>query len=378
MKSSRNTEEFIVDKLIDFFYSLSGNRSMPNLFPNVFDYEKLREYKNKSKQLTYLFKIFREKDAVDDLLNILVGNLTWNDQLEENLNKLIKPLNLICLNGEILKISKTIRELKYGEFNEIYKEVQKNPDNKKQILKKSNISEEEFNSAEKALIEQSIKLGKYLRSVSSVLDIGRFMETVLKPLESVNLLENILRSTEIPPLISRTPIVYPLVEEKERKVIIYQLCPITRGNCALADADNKELESKKPYAFLIFPSEYKYLEKIAKELLNDYNITLITAIAEPFIGGKYCKICSLIKFCNFCIAELGSLNLNVFMEIGLAYGLDKFTILTLNENHTKQEKIPFDLDSFMNIPYKDNDELAKGLRKHIEKVMLYIGLDSKV
>ena len=62
------------------------------------------------------------------------------------------------------------------------------------------------------------------------------------------------------------------------------------------------------------------------------------------------------------------------MEIGLAFGFDKFTILTLNENYTSQKEIPFDLNSFMNIPYKTNDELKINLKNHVEKIIHYITL----
>ena len=108
----------------------------------------------------------------------------------------------------------------------------------------------------------------------------------------------------------------------------------------------------------------------------DFRITYSTTIcinnAEPFFGRKYCKICSFIKFSNFCIAEIGELNSNVLMEVGLAFGLNKFTILTLNENYTEQSDVPFDLNSFMNIPYKTNEKLEKELEDHVKKIKKFI------
>ena len=85
MKSPRTKQDFIIDKLINFFYNLTGNRAMPNLFSNVFNEEVLKEYKNKSKQLAYIFKIYKENDKIIDLLNILIENISWTEDLENQL-----------------------------------------------------------------------------------------------------------------------------------------------------------------------------------------------------------------------------------------------------------------------------------------------------
>lgn len=374
MSSPRDKQDFIIDNLINFFYHLSGNRSMPNLFPEVFDKDTIREYNNKSKQLAYLFKIHKQNDSIDNLLNILINNLSWNEHLEEQLNKLIEPLSLIYHNGKVSKISEVGEELTFGEFNEIYKEIQKKPDNREQILAKYNISQEDFNKFKESMKSFTKMTNSIAKSISPTIDLMKVMEPIRQIIKT---LPNITFIPELPMQTISPPIIYPSIEEAEarERITLIGLCPITSGTCSLPDVVVRELENKRPYAFLIFPSEHKDLEKISKKILTDNGIELITAIAEPSIGGKYCKICSLIKYCNFCIAELGELNLNVFMEIGLAFGFDKFTILTLNENYTTQDKIPFDLDSFMNIPYKTNNELAKGLKDHVKKIMKYLDLN---
>jgi len=63
------------------------------------------------------------------------------------------------------------------------------------------------------------------------------------------------------------------------------------------------------------------------------------------------------------------------MEVGLAFGLNKFTILTLNENYTKQTDIPFDLSNFMDIPYKTNEVLESQLEDQVQKIKKFIDLD---
>jgi len=392
MNSSTKKRSLIINHLIDFFYHLRGNRSMPNLFPNVFNKDNLRDYSNKPKQLAYLFKTYEENDDIESLLDILIRNIPWNEKLEKELNRILEDLNLICQDGAITKFSEI--KLTFGEFKTISEEIHKDPDNKTQIIKKYDISLQDFNKVEESfklvtknfsdVIKSLTPVLNSIEIIKPVLDLTQFMTPITDMMKNIepslqlgriftDLLPNI---PDLPVYSTFTPSTTHLLEDLSLKgeVMIYELCPITRNNCSLHDVDIHDLEKKRPYAFLIYPSAHKDLERITKEILDEYGINIITAIAEPFIGGKYCKICSFIKYCNFCIAELGELNLNVFMEIGLAFGFDKFTILTLNENYTSQKEIPFDLDSFMNIPYKTNDELKINLKNHVEKIIHYIDL----
>ncbi len=365
MESSHNNHDIVIDRLIDFFYKLSGNRAMPNLFPNVFSEEVLEKYGNKSKQLSYLFTIYKQKEEIEDLSNILIGNLSWTEDLEEKLNDIIEPLDLISLNGEVSKKSELVEQLTFGSFQKARKEISETPKKKEEILAQYNISQTAYEDFENTI-------NSFAKAMKPLLSTFSSFKTLFEPSRILAK----LASFELPSFTLSPPILYPLLEGEEsiEEVLISGLCPLTNGTCSLPDVIIKDLEEKKPYAFLIFPSEYKALEEITNKILSKHSINLITAIAEPFFGGKYCKICSFIKFSNFCIAEIGGLNPNVLMEVGLAFGLDRITILTLNEKHTIQGDVPFDLNSFMNIPYKTNEELEKELENHVQKIKKHIEL----
>ena len=345
---------------------------MPNLFSNVFNEEVLKENENKSKQLAYLFEIYKKDDIIVNLLNILIENLSWTEDLEKQLNKLIEPLKLICQNGLVAKRSELEGEITFGVFINASKEISKNPEEKEKILAKHNISQKEYNEFDDALKSINKKLTpifeKLLPKIPKLPNIP-----ILKTSE---IFETLASFTFLPTTSISTPLIYPSVEaiQPPEKVTFSGLCPLTNGSCSLSEVAVRELEGKRPYGFLIYPSKHVDLLKIVKKILSNNTIELITAIAEPFVGGKYCKICSFIKFSNFCIAEIGELNPNVLMEVGLALGLNKFTILTLNENYTKQSDVPFDLNSFMNIPYKTNEKLENELEVYVKKIKKFIDL----
>ena len=83
------------------------------------------------------------------------------------------------------------------------------------------------------------------------------------------------------------------------KVIILGLCPLTNGSCSLSKIIVKDLEGKKPYCFLIFPSKHKDLVEIVEKILNENAIGLITAIAKPFLVENIVKSVVLLNLAIF-------------------------------------------------------------------------------
>jgi len=55
MNSQVDEYDLIISAIINFFLKKAGNRAMPNLFPSIFNEERLKIHINKSKY--YLIKI---------------------------------------------------------------------------------------------------------------------------------------------------------------------------------------------------------------------------------------------------------------------------------------------------------------------------------
>jgi hypothetical protein len=95
-------------------------------------------------------------------------------------------------------------------------------------------------------------------------------------------------------------------------------------------------------------------------------IAAILAKDESLVGSGYCQICSLCIHAHYGVAELGHLNPNVLLEIGLMFAFAKPVILTLDTRITKIEEVPFDIDGLLLIPYENYDALEAGLKNKLE------------
>jgi len=224
MKSPRRANhDFTIDKLINFFYELPGNRAMPNLFSNVFDEELLKKHQNKSKQLAYLFEVYKEDDRIIDLLNILIENLSWTEELEKKLNELIEPLNLICQNGKVIKKSELEGEISFGVFINASKKINKNPEDKEEILAKLNIPLSEYDE-----FDNEIKsINKKMRPIfeNFLPKLPRIPNIPI--LEISEILENLASYTFIPtstistPLVPRTKSFSSLTKDTDSTIFLF-------------------------------------------------------------------------------------------------------------------------------------------------------------
>ncbi|MBD3339322.1 MAG: hypothetical protein GF353_09445 [Candidatus Lokiarchaeota archaeon] len=107
MEKSENEKEVVdITPLFTFFLRIPGKKTLPVLFQSEFPSEKLNKYTNKPSQLKYLFEKYYEIDQMKLLLQILTDNLSteWTEQLENELNKLLLPLDLISDDEIIMEI----------------------------------------------------------------------------------------------------------------------------------------------------------------------------------------------------------------------------------------------------------------------------------
>jgi nucleoside-triphosphatase THEP1 len=106
---------------------------------------------------------------------------------------------------------------------------------------------------------------------------------------------------------------------------------------------NLGIEEKRNQIFIAYNYKYKNVEKIIEDAiipaLDELNI--IYKIAKLEISNKdfFCKICELIQQSKYFLANLTNPTFNVGLELGLALGLNKETIL-IASNRTK---LPSDL-----------------------------------
>lgn len=176
-------------------------------------------------------------------------------------------------------------------------------------------------------------------------------------------------------------------------MLLPRRCVLNGGKCCLR-SDKKakyNLIKKQPYAFIMRPyrNDCLDMERACKNLLKEVGyyiacnaisgqseyptreeIASIQAKDEGFIGNGYCQICSLCLYSYFGIAELGYLNPNVLLEIGLMFAFGKPVIFTLDTRLTTIDEVPFDLNGLLLIPYRNYDELESGLKSKIDAIMM--------
>lgn len=151
------------------------------------------------------------------------------------------------------------------------------------------------------------------------------------------------------------------------------------GTCGLSKEEFEIRNTDKPYVFVMMPDRSRYYDTwekinniIQDKRIKRKKIQVKCAANERKIGGGFCKICQLMWFSDFGIAELGDLNQNVFLEIGSMWGFRKPIIFTINREFTKIKEVPFDLKNFIFIPYSNSKELEENLKDKINYLILLL------
>lgn len=176
------------------------------------------------------------------------------------------------------------------------------------------------------------------------------------------------------------------------RTLLPKLCVLNAGKCSLRTDEGRRnsLFKKQPYVFVMRPysADCLDMEQACKKLvkMNYYiaqnatpnagapsptrdKMATILAKDETFIGHGYCQICSLCMHSHFGISEIGHLNPNVLLEIGLMFAFAKPVIFTLDTRITTIKELPFDLNGLLLIPYQNYKDLEGGLKNKIKAVI---------
>ncbi|GAG79174.1 unnamed protein product, partial [marine sediment metagenome] len=137
--------------------------------------------------------------------------------------------------------------------------------------------------------------------------------------------------------------------------------------CFLTDSDecSKKIKEKDNQVFLAFDYNDKKTKSVIEyieEILKSYDFKPINASDKIVSHDFMCKICELIQESKYLLADISSNNLNVGLELGIAIGLNKKTMLISNKNSREIG----DLKRTDSIRYGNDMEL---LKKDFQKML---------
>ncbi len=130
-----------------------------------------------------------------------------------------------------------------------------------------------------------------------------------------------------------------------------EICPLNRGDCGL------DIELKPKQVFVIMPFKEKYApQSLFDEVLKpitDWNFIRVDESNYDITDGL-CAICRDIQESAYVVADLSSLNYNVFLELGMAMGLGiPYILLTQDDEELKNA---FDILGLLAIGYSRNKD----------------------
>lgn len=115
-----------------------------------------------------------------------------------------------------------------------------------------------------------------------------------------------------------------------------------------------EVKPNKIFVAMPFKQESHYIDLFAiiKDTLAPLGYEVVNAGEELSNIAINCKVCELIQESQFLIGEITERNPNVFLEIGIAFGLGKTVILLISKERTYD--IPSDLKGIEYMEYDKN------------------------
>jgi len=142
-------------------------------------------------------------------------------------------------------------------------------------------------------------------------------------------------------------------------------------HCFVVDSSicNRNIVEKDNQVFVAFDYKDKDIKLIIDyiiPILESYNLKPIIASDKIVNYDFMCKICGLIQESKYVLAEISVQNLNVGLELGLAIGLQKKTMLIANKN----SKEVGDLKRTDSVRYGDDlIELKKDFEKMLKSIL---------
>lgn len=128
--------------------------------------------------------------------------------------------------------------------------------------------------------------------------------------------------------------------------------------------------------FLMYPYSQPippYFVKAVKEMLVKYtpNENILISMNEPQHGIKIEHITDLAKRADIGVALINPKNFNVFLEIGMMWGMKKDCVLLFwKDDPDKETVVPFDASSHLVVQFQDEETLKTELNKVIQKIIL--------
>jgi len=199
-----------------------------------------------------------------------------------------------------------------------------------------------------------------------------YLESALRYLEDIEVIEKNPDFDE-----NNNPIEVPALDKKysiNRKIL--------EENDKLRDTNNTNVYNSKyfrqikivpvsKFCFVLMPFKEEefpqdWYKKFLKPFLEENFNILCFRVDDDFLPNKIDdKLFTYIVKSKFIIAEISTLNPNVMYELGMAHTMNKDVILLKKINKKTSDKIPFDINKFRVVEYKDEDDLRSVLTKAI-------------
>lgn len=110
---------------------------------------------------------------------------------------------------------------------------------------------------------------------------------------------------------------------------------------------------------------YDFVTPLVEEKLN---IKVEFKFGDKFRVGEYLfsQVHDAIQQCEIAIFDISENNPNVLIEVGMAYGAKKFTIITKNNASKDNHKVPSDINAFIYLPYDNLNGVIQDIFNTIE------------
>src|SRR5258708_735840 len=101
-------------------------------------------------------------------------------------------------------------------------------------------------------------------------------------------------------------------------------------------------------------------KKLCAVVKKRLGITLAFQFGDKFNAGDFLfsQVQGAINNCEVAIFDISENNPNVMIEVGMALGAKKFTIILKNESSIKDFPVPSDIKAFIYVPYKKIEEIV--------------------
>jgi hypothetical protein len=160
------------------------------------------------------------------------------------------------------------------------------------------------------------------------------------------------------------------------KPSIFENLSLSRSEVSLDRKINRyyqeiKIEAVEPFCFVIMPFKEKecsqriYTELIKPLIANVFKISCYRVDEDRLPDRIDNKIYSYLLKAAFIIAEVTTLNPNVFYELGLAHMLEKDCIILTK---TSPHEVPFDINRIRAEQYNGDEQLREILKKSISSL----------